>query len=150
MTSSELKVLIFSVNDEHYAANIMDIERILGYKEPTELPDSPDFVEGVIDYEGKVLPIISLAKKFNLPSREKSNECKIIVAKSGSEKIGIIVDVVLEVKDIRNEDVENTPGIASTLAKRYIKGLIKLKGEIIIYLNLLKILTEEEKEDIIK
>lgn len=145
MDSKEIKVLIFNINEEYYAADIMEIERILGYEEPTKLPDSPDFIEGVINYEGNILTIISLAKKFNIHSEVNKKDSKIIVAKQDNFKIGIIVDVVSEVKDINEKDIENPPEIAYGISKRYIKGLIKSDKKIIIFLNLSTILTEEEK-----
>jgi purine-binding chemotaxis protein CheW len=146
MDNKGIKVLIFSINGEYYATDIMEIERIINYEEPTMLPDSPNFVLGVITYEGNVLPIISLAKKFNLPFSEKNTDSKIIVAKQYNTKLGIIVDVVSEVKDINTKSIENPPEIAAGISKRYIKGLIKLDNKIIIFLNLATILTDEEKK----
>lgn len=146
MESKEVKVLIFSINGEHYATDIMEVERILGYEEPTTLPDSPLFVEGVINYEGNILPVISLTKKFNLPSNSKKDELKIIVAKQSSSKVGIIVDIVSEVRDVSMNNIEAAPQIVAGISKRYIKGLIKIDGKIIIFLNLGTILTEEEKK----
>ncbi|WP_125152113.1 chemotaxis protein CheW [Clostridium rectalis] len=146
MDSREIKVLIFSINDEYYATNIMEIERILGYDKPTKVPDSPSFVEGVINYEGNILPVISLAKRFGIAENENKDDAKIIVAKEREMQIGIIVDVVSEVKGIHEEDIENTPDIIASISKRYIKGLIKIDKKIIIFLNLSTILTEEEKK----
>ena len=146
MDGKEIKVLIFSINGEYYATDMMEVERILGYEETTKLPDSPNFVEGVINYEGNILPIISLSKKFGFDSAEKSNEAKIIVTKQDGNKIGIIVDVVSEVRDVNMDSIETPPDIVAGISKRYIKGLIKINDKIIIFLNLSKILTEEEKE----
>lgn len=145
MENKEIKVLVFSINGEYYATDIMEVERIISYEEPTKLPDSPSFVLGVITYEGNVLPVISLATKFNLPYSEKLKDSKIIVAKQDNNKIGIIVDVVSEVKDINTKSIENPPEIVAGISKRYIKGLIKLDKKIIIFLNLATILTDEEK-----
>lgn len=148
MNEEDIKVLIFNINNEYYAADIMEVERILGYKVPTKLPDAPDFVKGVINYEEKILPVISLAKKFNLHEENISDDSKIIVAKNCDEKIGIIVDVVSEVKDVKNVHIEDAPDIAASISSRYIKGLIKLDGKIIIFLRLASILSDEEKEKI--
>ncbi|MCT8976153.1 chemotaxis protein CheW [Clostridium sp. CX1] len=145
MENKEIKVLIFSINGEHYATDIMEVERILGYEEPTKLPDSPMFVEGVINYEGSILPVISLTQRFGLVNSDKKDESKIIVAKQSGSKIGIIVDVVSEVRDVNEKNIEAPPEIVSGISKRYIKGLIKIDGKIIIFLNLGTILTEEEK-----
>lgn len=149
MKEQETKILIFSINGEYYATNIMEVERILGYEKSTKIPDSPQFVEGVINYEGKILPVITLSKRFNLPSTEIQEESKIIVAKQNHSKIGIIVDFVSEVKDVKIDNIEDSPEIIAGISKRYIKGLIKIDGRIIIYLNLSTILTEEEKIQIL-
>ncbi|KGK86040.1 MULTISPECIES: chemotaxis protein CheW [unclassified Clostridium] len=145
MNNEELKVLIFSVGNNYYATDIMEIERILGYEEPTKLPDSPEFLEGVMNYEGNILPVISLNKKFAIESKEKSADTKIIVAKQNDYKTGIIVDLVLEVKDVKKENIEDAPQIVGGISKRYIKGLIKIDKKIIIFLNLATILTEDER-----
>ena len=145
MKEQEIKVLVFSINGEHYATNITEVERILEYEKATKIPDSPDFVEGIIYYEENILSVIKLSKKFNLPAREIGTETKIIVAKQDDGKIGIIVDSVSEVKDVQVDNIENSPEIIGGISKRYIKGLIKIDGKIIIYLNISAILTDDEK-----
>lgn len=146
MSNKEVKILIFSINDEYYATDIMEVERILGFQEPTKLPDSPSFVDGVINYEGNILPVISLSGRFGLREKERKNDSKIIVAKQNNSKIGIIVDVVSEVRDVKIDNIEDPPEIVGGISKRYIKGLIKIDQKIIIFLNLGTILTEEEKD----
>ncbi|HBC97147.1 MAG TPA: chemotaxis protein CheW [Clostridium sp.] len=146
MGNKEIKVLIFSIGDEYYATDIMEIERILGYKETTKLPDSPDFVEGVINYEGNILPIISLSKRFRLGADQKGDQSKIIVTKQDGNKIGVIVDEVSEVRDVKESDIEVPPEIIAGISKRYVKGLIKIDEKIVIFLNMAKILTDKEKE----
>ncbi|WML35519.1 chemotaxis protein CheW [Clostridium sp. OS1-26] len=146
MENKEVKVLIFSINGEHYATDIMEVERILGYEEPTTLPDSPNFIQGVINYEGSILPVLSLTKRFGLEKDEIKNDAKIIVAKQDGNKIGIIVDIVSEVRDVSDKNIEAAPDIVAGISQRYIKGLIKIDGKIIIFLNLGTILTEEEKK----
>jgi purine-binding chemotaxis protein CheW len=147
MDNKEIKILIFSINNEHYATDIMEVERILGYEAPTKIPDSPSFVEGVINYEGKILPVISLSKRFNLlPDQNEKNDLKIIVAKENERKIGIIVDVVSEVRNISTDSIENPPEVVSGISSRYIKGLIKIDKQIIIFLNISSILTDDEKK----
>lgn len=144
--NDNVKILIFVVNKEYYAADIMQVERILGHEVSTKIPDVPDFVDGVINYEGNILPVISLAKRFNLPSSDITNETKVIVSKLEDGKVGIIVDLVSEVRDIALNDIEETPNVVSGISKRYIKGLIKIDSNIVIFLDISKILTDEEKE----
>ena len=149
MKEQEIKILIFSINNEYYATNIMEVERILDYQKSTKIPDSPEFVEGVIKLRGKYLTSYNTFKRFNLPLIEIQEGCKIIVAKQDNSKIGIIVDFVSEVKDVTLGDIEDSPEIISGISRRYIKGLIKIDGRIIIYLNLSAILTQQEKNQIL-
>lgn len=144
MANKELKVLVFNINGEYYATDIMEVERILGYEETTKLPDSPEFVDGVINHEGKILPVISLTKRFNLPGNNGGEESKVIVTKQDHGKIGVIVDSVSEVRDVPVDDIEPAPEVIGGISKRYIKGLIKIDSKIIIFLNLESILTEDE------
>ncbi|NFS27822.1 purine-binding chemotaxis protein CheW [Clostridium botulinum] len=146
MSMNEMKILIFGLNNEYYASDIKDIERILGYEEPTTLPDSPNFVKGVINYQESILPIISLSTKFNLGNDEQSEEKKIIVVKKGSKKFGIIVENVYEVKDIDSKLIEVSPEITTTLSRSYINGLIRLEKKIVILLDVDKILSIEEEQ----
>lgn len=145
--NEEIKVLIFCINDEYYAADIMEVERILGYEEPTPIPDSPYFIEGVRNYEGSILPVLKLSKRFKLATADnfKVEDSKVIVAKQDNRKIGIMVDVVSEVRDVNVDDIEEPPQMIKGISKRYLKGLIKVDQRIIIFLNLSEILTDEEK-----
>lgn len=144
----EIKILVFKLGNEFYATDIMEVERILGYEEPTMLPDSPDFLFGVIDYETNVLPIISLAKKFKITENNNKQDRKIIVVKRDNSKFGIAVDSVSEVQSISEEDIKNPESLSTLISKKYINGLVKRNDNIIILINLDKILTVEE-EDII-
>lgn len=141
----EIKILIFKIGNEFYATDIMEVERILGYEDPTLLPDSPDFLDGVIDYETGVLPVINLVKKFKFKLID-SVEKKIIVVKRESGKFGILVDSVSEVVSITEDEINNSDSLTTLVSKRYIRGLVKKNNSIIILLNLDKILTVEEEE----
>lgn len=148
MSNKEMKILIFLINDEYFGIDIMEVERILSFSPLTEIPDSPNFIEGVINYEGSILPIINLKKKLSMKNLVGSNEdeTKIIVSKQDQCKYGVMVDLVSEVKDISMDIVEETPEIVKGISERYIKGLIKLDDKIVILLNLYTILTDDEKK----
>lgn len=141
----EIKILVFKLGNEFYATDIMEVERILGYEEPTALPDSPSFLDGVINYESSVLPIINLVDKFKL-KLENSLDKKIIVVRRDSGKFGILVDSVSEVLSISDEEIKNPDSLTTLISKRYIQGLIKKKENIVIMLDLEKVLTVEEEE----
>ncbi|OOM16293.1 chemotaxis protein CheW [Clostridium saccharobutylicum] len=148
MASNDVKMLIFGLNGEHYATDIKEVERILGYQEPTILPESPVFVKGVINYEQSILPIISLSRKFKLGEDKEDENRKIIVIKREEKKFGIIVESVYEVRDVNSDSIEVTPPITSTIERKYINGLIKLEDNIVISLDLEKILSSEDEDKI--
>lgn len=148
MADNDNKILIFGLSNEKYATNITEVERILGYVEPTVLPETPGFVKGVIDYEDSILPIISLTNKFNLGEEKISETTKIIVVKRKEKKFGVIVDNVYEVTDINNGNIEKTPEITNTFERKYISGLIKLDNHIVILLDLDRILSSEDEDSI--
>ncbi|MEG0641753.1 MAG: chemotaxis protein CheW [Clostridium sp.] len=129
------KVVIFKINNEEYAADIMQVERILEYIEPTRIPDSPNYVKGIIDYQNSVLPVIDMKKRFSLEDTGFSEESKIIVVKSNGSYIGISVDMVLEVMDITEDKIEDTPHIAMKESNKYIKSIFNQNNRIIIFLD---------------
>lgn len=148
--AEDIKILIFKIGEQTFAADIRGVERILNYEEPTKLPDSEDYLEGVINYQEGILPIISLSKKFGIETVGNSIKGSIIVAKDNENTLGIIVDSVNEVITLNPEDLEDTPNISSNISKRYISGIIKNKSKntIILLLRLNELLSSEEKEKI--
>ncbi|PRR82821.1 chemotaxis protein CheW [Clostridium vincentii] len=151
METKNMKILIFSLNGEHYATDICDVERILGYVHATEMPDAPNFIDGVLNYENNILPIINLEKKFNFPTDKgqainEDETTKIIVIKKDEKKFGIIVDTVYEVSDVSSDLFEEAPPITTTVSRRYMKGLIKLDNRIVILLDMKEILSEDEED----
>ncbi|HOD55544.1 MAG TPA: chemotaxis protein CheW [Candidatus Cloacimonadota bacterium] len=142
------KYLTFNLMDELYGINVDRILQIIAIPEITPIPKTPDFVKGVINLRGKIIPVIDLRKKFRLPSNEYNDRTSIVIIKlatEGSELfIGTIVDKVLEVMDISQQDIENTPKFGVRLDTDYISGMAKVKGKVITLLNINKVLTEEE------
>lgn len=138
------KVVIFKIQNEEYAADIMQIERILDYTEPTKIPEAPPFVKGIIKYQDRILPIIDLKTRMHLSQNNDGNEPKIIVVKSDNKYIGLIVDMVSEVIDISTESIEETPEIIQCILNKYVYGIVKFNNRIIILLDTNKIITIEE------
>ena len=148
MEVKEMKVLIFEVNQEFYAIDILDVERILTQDNITEMPVTLPIVAGVMNYESSIIPEIDLCKKFNLKKAKEVKKAKIIVMKNLENKFGIIVDNVSEVREISASQFEPVPEITIDENNAYIKGLVKIDGKIVICLNISKILTEKEVENI--
>ncbi|MEG2892973.1 MAG: chemotaxis protein CheW [Clostridium sp.] len=129
------KVVIFKINNEEYAADIMQVERILEYIEPTKVPDSHKCIKGIIDYQDIVLPVVDVKKRFHLSLTEYGEDSKIIVLKGKEAYAGICVDMVVEVLDIESEKLEEAPLITKREANKYIKSVLKKDNRIIVLLD---------------
>jgi purine-binding chemotaxis protein CheW len=145
---SNKKILVFKIAGEEFAADIMQVERILGFSEPTKVPEAPGFVKGVIKYQGKIIPVIDLNIRLHMEISNLSDDSKIIIVKHNEMSIGLIVDMVSEVVDIVDDDIDNAPDIVKGISNKYIMGMIKLDERIIILLDTEKILTIDQINDL--
>lgn len=142
------KVLVFKIGTEEFAADIMQVERILGFSEPTRIPEAPQFVRGVIKYQEGIIPVIDLTKRLNMEVTDLNQDSKIIVVKHNDMSIGLIVDMVSEVVDIADSDIEGAPDIVKGISNKYIMGIIKFNKRIIVLLDTEKILTIEQMNEL--
>lgn len=142
------KVVVFKMNGEELAADIMQVERILGFVEPTKIPEAPVYIKGVIKYQEKILPIMNLKKRFGLGDMEDNPENKIIVVRHEQNTIGIVVDAVTEVIDIKDSDIEAAPEIIKGISNKYILGIIKNNNRIITLVDTQKLFTKAELESL--
>lgn len=150
MESSEEKVVVFNIGDEEYAAEINQVERILEFEKITRIPDAPEFLKGVINYQGKIIPVIDLKVRFNLPETSIKEESKIIIAKHDEGDVGLIIDGVSQVLDVPSESITPPPDIIAGIVKEYIKAIIKLDKRIVILLDLGRILSFNERKELNK
>ncbi len=144
------KYLTFKLVEEEYGLEILKVREIIGMMAITRVPRTPDFVRGVINLRGKVIPVIDLRKKFGMEATVDTEETCIIVVDvaRAAEKlqIGILVDSVSEVLDIKAEDIEDAPSFGSDLDTEFIMGMAKAKGSVKILLNIEKVLSHNELE----
>ncbi|HDY68154.1 MAG: chemotaxis protein CheW [Candidatus Scalindua sediminis] len=144
ISSHEGKFLTFVLGNEEYGIEILKVREIIGIMEITPVPQTPDYMKGVINLRGKVIPIIDLRLKYSMPEVEHTKETCIIVAEVGTAQVGIIVDSVSEVTDIKGEDIEQAPNFGQEIDTNFIMGLGKTKKKIIILLDIEGVLTTEE------
>lgn len=146
--TQEGKYLTFRIGKEEYGIEIRYVTEIIGIQKVTDLPDTPNFVKGVINLRGKVIPVIDVRIRFELPEREYDERTCIIVVNINGTSVGLIVDSVSEVLDIPAEDIENPPKVNRGGGSRYIQGLGKVGESVKIILNIHRFLFEEEMEQI--
>ncbi len=144
ISSHEGKFLTFALGKEEYGIEILKVREIIGLMEITIVPQTPDYMKGVINLRGNVIPIIDLRLRFSMPEVEHTQETCIIVVEVGTAQVGIIVDSVSEVTDIKGEDIEDAPRFGQGIVTKFIMGLGKKKEKIIILLDIEGVLTTEE------
>ncbi|WP_028313465.1 chemotaxis protein CheW [Desulfatibacillum aliphaticivorans] len=148
MSDHEGKYLTFTLAEEEYGIGILKIREIIGMMPVTTVPQTPDFVKGVINLRGKVIPIVDLRLRFGIEGIDYTERTCIIVVEIASEggtvQIGIVVDSVSEVLNIRAEDIEPTPTFGAKLNTDYILGMAKMEGGVKILLHIDKVLSAEE------
>jgi len=148
MADREGKYLTFSMADEEYGIGILKIKEIIGMMPITTVPRTPDYVKGVINLRGKVIPVVDLRLRFRMKSVGYTDRTCIIVveiqAASGTAMMGIVVDSVSEVLNIKAEEIEDTPAFGAKLNTNFILGMAKMGGGVKILLDIDRVLNQEE------
>jgi purine-binding chemotaxis protein CheW len=148
MADREGKYLTFKLAGEEYGIGILKVKEIIGMMPITTVPRTPDYVKGVINLRGKVIPVIDLRLKFGMQEMGYSERTCIIVVEirgqNGAILIGIVVDAVSEVLNIRSSEIEETPNFGASLETQYILGMAKMNGGVKILLDIDKVLSTEE------
>ena len=142
------KYLTFALGDEEYGLEILKVREIIGLMEITRVPRMPAYMRGVINLRGKVIPVIDLRRKFNMEEAEDTLETCVIVVFLGDLLMGVIVDRVSEVLDLPEEDIEETPDFGVSIDTEFILGVGKSGETVIMLLDIDKILTEKETEQV--
>ena len=148
LQDKEGKYLTFTLAAEDYGLEILKVREIIGMMDITAVPQTPEYVKGVINLRGRVIPVIDLRLKFGLEAAEYGERTCIIVvevhSEVGSVQMGVVVDSVSEVLNISGDDIEPSPSFGSRLNTQYILGIAKAKGTIKILLDIDKVLTGDE------
>lgn len=140
-----LQLVSFTIGQEEFGLDIQSIQEINRMVEVTHVPNAPDFVSGVINLRGKVIPIIDLRKRFGFPSKESDKNTRIIVVELGNTIVGFVVDAVREVLRIPKSITEPPPPIIAGIGAEYVTAVGKLEDRLLILLDLERILQEKEK-----
>jgi purine-binding chemotaxis protein CheW len=141
-----IQLVTFSIGEEEFGVDILKVQEIIRTMEITRVPKAPDFVEGVINLRGNVIPIIDLRKRFGLETRDHDKHTRIIVIEINNMIVGFVVDSVSEVLRIPANTVEPPPPVVAGLESEYISGVGKLEDRLLILLDLDRLLSGEEKD----
>ena len=136
--------VVFKLGEECYGVEILQVQTIERMLELTSIPDAPDFVEGVTNLRGEVIPVVDLRKRFGLPDVEQTDQTRIITVKIQDMQIGMIVDEASEVVKVSEGAIEPPPTIVGELKSTYLEGVAKLENRLLVIIDLCKVFQEEE------
>ncbi|MTI69514.1 MAG: purine-binding chemotaxis protein CheW [Firmicutes bacterium] len=142
------KVVILKTQDRKYAIDVYNVERILEYTKPKALPETSEHIIGIMSYEESILPVIDLNKRLYKEGYLDTGDNKIVVIIWEDHRLGLMVDDVLEIKDIEEDKIHKKDSVNTEIKKEYLKGFIKEEEDIIIYLNPNKIFSSSQKEEL--
>jgi purine-binding chemotaxis protein CheW len=142
------KYLTFRLGPEEFGVRVDKVREIMGVQEITAVPQTPDYLKGVINLRGKVIPVVDLRLKFGLEAIEYTQRTCIIVVQVRGEisiiQVGLVVDTVSEVLNLAGSDIENTPDFGAQLTTPFILGMAKVKGKVKILLDIDRVISTQE------
>lgn len=144
-SSDLLQLVSFKIGNEEFGVDILKVQEINRMMQITAVPNSPDFVDGVINLRGRVIPVIDLRVKLNMQKVEHSSDTRIIVVEINNKTVGFIVDSVKEVLRIPESITENPPDLVAGVDSKYITAVGKLEDRLLILLDLEQVILEEEQ-----
>lgn len=143
-SSSSMQIVCFKIGGEEYGVEILKVQEILKLPDITALPKSADYIMGIIDLRGKVIPIIDLSIRFGIERTTSQDNLRAIVVDIDGKKVGLAIDSVSHVIRIDSKDIEPPPQIVKGISGRYIIGIAKVKDNFIVILDINKIFSSEE------
>lgn len=141
------QIVIFKLGREEYGIDIMKVVEIVLHQEIRSMPETPDYIEGIVNLRGDIHPIYNLRTRFNMEQEEPDENTKIIVIRTPGTNIGFIVDSVSEILNIATQNIEDPPMIVSSGADQaYISGVAKEEGRMIVLLDVDKLVTKKDQK----
>ncbi|MDI9567452.1 MAG: chemotaxis protein CheW [Bacillota bacterium] len=144
MLSNSRQVVIFRLGEEEYGIPILSVQEIIRPQTPTKLPNSPDFIKGIINLRGKVIPIVDLAQRFGITASSDTHQQRFIVVEIQGNTVGVIVDSVSEVLAVSQEQIKPPVENFASFDARYISGILARDERLVILLDIDKIFLEDE------
>ncbi|SDN37509.1 chemotaxis protein CheW [Vreelandella arcis] len=136
--------LVFSLGEEEYAIDILKVQEIRGYENVTRIANAPDFIKGVTNLRGVIVPIVDLRIKFHLENVEYGGQTVVIVVNVADRVVGIVVDGVSDVMTLTPDQIKPAPEFGVTLSSDFLSGLGSLEDRMLVIVDIDKLLTSEE------
>lgn len=139
----------FRLDNETYGINVMQVQEVLRVTEIAPVPGSPDYVLGIINLRGNVVTVIDTRKRFGLMPRDMDDSTRIVIIEVNKQVVGILVDSVAEVVDLRASEIETAPNVGNDDSAKFIQGVSSRKDELLILVDLNKFLSTEEWKEMV-
>ncbi len=146
--TGERQLVVFDLNEEAYGVDISQVREIIRMQEITRVPRAPEFIEGVINLRGKVIPVVDLRARFSMPGTERTDEHRIVVVDVDGQDIGMVVDAVTEVSRIPSDSIEPPSSVITTDDSEYLTGIVKTDDKLIILLDIAKVISDSEASEL--
>jgi purine-binding chemotaxis protein CheW len=143
--TGELQIVSFRVDDKDYAVEISKIIEIIYYRAATPLPQSPEFIEGVVDLRGTVIPVLDLKKRLRLSSKTPASPNHILIVRFGDKMVGIVVDEVKEVLQIEEGQIQSPQTFIKGGGSKHLRGVCKVRDQLIFILSMDTLLSDNEQ-----
>jgi purine-binding chemotaxis protein CheW len=140
------QLVVFDLDDEYYGLEISAVREIIRLQEITRIPNTPDFVEGVINLRGKVIPVVDLRTRFGMENVERDDDSRVVVVDVNGSEIGMIVDAVTEVSRIPESSIEPPTSVISTDDSEYLAGIAKAGEQMVLLLDIAGLISAEHLE----
>jgi purine-binding chemotaxis protein CheW len=150
LSGKTFQVVTFALGNEEYGVDIAQVQEINRMVTITNVPRAPQFMEGVINLRGRLIPIIDLRTRFGMDRSERTKDTRIVVTEIGSRSVGMVVDSVSEVLRIPVEQIEDAPDLVAGVDTEYIRGVGKMGDRLIIMLDLGRVISGSEKTELQK
>lgn len=146
-TGDALRWVTFRLENEKYGINVMQVQEVLRITEIAPVPGAPSYVLGIINLRGNVVTVIDTRSRFGLQSAETDDSSRVVIIESEEQVVGILVDSVAEVVDLDVTDIEAAPNVGTEESAKFIQGVASHDGELLILVDLNKLLSDEEWSD---
>ncbi len=143
-----LQWVTFRLAGETYGINVMQVQEVLRYSEVAPVPGAPPYVLGIINLRGNVVTVIDTRHRFGLPAADVSDQTRIVIIETDAHVIGILVDAVAEVVYLQQSEIDTAPNVGNEESARFIQGVCNKNNELLILVELDKLLTEQEWAEI--
>lgn len=143
-----MQLVTFRLQEECYGINVMQVHEVLRVREIAPVPGAPSYVLGIVNLRGNVVTVIDTRAKFGLPSTDIDESSRIVIIESEKQVLGMLVDGVAEVVELRASQIDSTPGVGNEESSRYIQGVAIQEDELLIVIDIKRLLSEDERGEI--